>query len=283
MTMKQFVQAAALISMAFTTVAEASLTLLPAGPMLGSHVGNLVTNGSFETANPNIGTVYWATGTSGTPFMVPPGWTSSGPLANYAQWGTSTLGPATIVGSDVIPHGTKALYFGNGQGATVTPFPIFNSTGEVTFSFPPTINTSIGAPVVLSQTVNTPATPAPSYLLSFWVSGENAATGSAADGLFGLRVTNTQPGDPTRYFVVPGSFLNTFGASERFEFIFTPTNPLLPVTIEFYNWGHFNLFGGTSELVLDDVIINPLVPEPATLMVCAAFVPVMLRRTRRAF
>jgi hypothetical protein len=260
--------------------ARASLTLLPAGPMLGSHVGNLVTNGSFETANPNIGTVYWATGTSGTPFAVPPGWTSSGVVSNYAQWGTSTLGPATIVGSDVLPHGTKALYFGNGQGAVATPLPTFNPSGEVTFSSAPTITTSIGGPVILTQSVNTPGTPAPSYLLSFWVSGENALLGSAADGLFGLRVTNTQPGNPMRYFVVPGSAGGPFGASKRFEFTFTPTNPLLPVSLEFYNWGHFSFSGGTSELVLDDVIVNPIyVPEPTTLL--AGVASAMLLGTRR--
>lgn len=261
-------------------VAQASLTLLPAGPMIGSHVGNLVTTGSFETAGTNIGSVYWATGTSGTPFMVPPGWTSSGVSSNYAQWGTTALGPARTFGSAPLPHGTKALYFGNGQGATTTVLPTFNPSGEVTFSSPPTISTSIGAPVILSQTVNTPASPAPSYVLSFWVSGENASIGSAADGLFGLRVTNTQSGDPMRYFVVPGSSAGPFGDQMRFEFNFVPLNPLLPVTLEFHNWGHFSFGGGTSELVLDDVIVNPLVPEPTSLLLMGAFVPALARKRR---
>jgi hypothetical protein len=272
------IQAAVCTASAVT--AQASLTLLPAGPMIGSHVGNLVTGGSFETAGTNIGSVYWATGTSGTPFAVPPGWTSSGVTSNYAQWGTTSLTPPSIVGSAAFPHGTKGLYFGNGQGATTTVLPTYNTSGEVTFSSTPTISTSIGGPVVLSQTVNTPATPAPAYVLSFWVSGENAATGSAADGLFGLRVTNTQSGDPMRYFVVPGSFAGPFGDQKRFEFNFVPLNPLLPVTLEFYNWGHFNFSGGTSELVLDDVIVNPLVPEPASFATLSAIAAVLGRRRR---
>lgn len=272
------IQAAVCAGTAVT--AQASLTLLPAGPMIGSHVGNLVTGGSFEMGGANIGSVYWAFGTSGAPFMVPPGWTSSGVSSNYAQWGTSSLTPPSIVGSAPFPHGTKGLYFGNGQGATTTVLPTFNPSGEVTFSSTPTISTSIGGPVVLSQTVNTPASPAPSYVLSFWVSGENAATGSAADGLFGLRVTNTQSGDPMRYFVVPGSLAGPFGNQKRFEFNFVPLNPLLPVTLEFYNWGHFNFSGGTTELVLDDVIVNPLVPEPTSLLLMGAFVPALARKRR---
>ena len=59
-----------------------------------------------------------------------------------------------------------------------------------------------------------------------------------------------------------------FGVSHLYEFSFTPLNPLLPVDINFINWGHFDLsaYGGsnfTTELVLDDVIINA-VPEPGT-------------------
>src|SRR4029079_5023854 len=56
----------------------ASLTL---GSGLGTtHAGNLVTNGSFENGAPADGTsnwTYWATGTSHTPLLVPPGRASS--------------------------------------------------------------------------------------------------------------------------------------------------------------------------------------------------------------
>jgi len=49
--------------------------------------------------------------------------------------------------------------------------------------------------------------------------------------------------------------------------VMTPLNPSLPIDVEFYNWGHVDLsmFGGpaTTELVLDDVIVNAI-PEPST-------------------
>lgn len=244
--------------------AHASLNLLPLGPQLGTHVGNLVSGGSFEAGPPNA-VVYWATGTSGTPLVVPPGWTSSGGPINYARWGHDSLVPLNIANSAVIPDGVKALYFGNAQGGQVNVAPIFNPSGEVTFASTPTVSTSVGAPVILSQTIPTHLTPAPSYLLSFWVSGEAAYFGANPyDGIFGMRLTNTQAGDPMRYFAVPAGG-GLYGDQLRLEFDFTPLNPALPVTVEFYNWGHFNLGpfggGGTTELVLDDVIVNPL-PSP---------------------
>ena len=88
--------------------AHASLNLLPLGPQLGTHVGNLVSGGSFEAGPPNA-VVYWATGTSGTPLVVPPGWTSSGGPINYARWGHDSLVPLNIANSAVIPDGVKAL------------------------------------------------------------------------------------------------------------------------------------------------------------------------------
>ena len=61
-----------------------------------------------------------------------------------------------------------------------------------------------------------------------------------------------------------------------------------PVTIEFWNWGHFDLsmHGGmafTSELVLDDVMINAM-PEPASiiLLALAAAAPLTRRRIARS-
>ncbi len=247
--------------------AFASLNLLPPGPQIGTHAGNLVTGGSFEAGPPGA-VVAWATGTTLTPFAVPPGWTSSGVAFNYARWGHDSVSPLNIANSAVIPDGVKALYFGNGQGASVNMPPTFNPDGEVTFPGAPTVVTSIGAPVILSQTVNTHLTPAPSYVLSFWVSGENAYYGGAADGMFGLRLTNTQAGDPTRYFAVPAGGSSVYGDQKRFEFSFTPLNPSLPVTVEFINWGHFSFNGGTTELVLDDVIVNP-VPTPGAMGVLA--------------
>ncbi len=255
----------AAILAALASSSFAGLTLLPAGPQIGTHAGNLVATGSFEAGPPGA-VVLWATGTSGTPYVPIPNWTSSGVAANYARWGHDSVAPLNIAGSADIPDGVKALYFGNGQGAHVNVAPNFQSDGEVTFATAPIVTTSIGAPVTLAQTINTHLSVAPSYILSFWVSGEGASGGGAYDGIFGLRVTNTQLGDPMRYFTVPaGGALTTIGDQRRFEFSFTPINPAAPVSIEFYNWGHFNLgpfgLGGTTELVLDDVIVNP-VPAP---------------------
>lgn len=273
----------AAILAAAASSASASLTLLT-GPQIGTHVGNLVTGGSFE-AGPPGGVAFWATGTTLTPQITPPGWTGTGGPINYARWGNDGTLPLNIANSAAIPDGVKALYFGNAQGGMVNVAPIFNPDGEVTFASPPTVGTSVGAPVVLSQTVATHLTPSPSYILSFWASGEGAMFGGAYDGIFGLRVTNTQVGDPIRYFAVPaGPGLGAYGDQKRYEFSFTPLNPLAPVTLEFINWGHFNLgpfgLGGTTELVLDDVIINP-VPTPGGLALLGAGSLVVARRRRR--
>lgn len=252
--------------------AWAGMTLLPIGPMLGSHSGNLVVNGSFEVGAPPPGPpfyTFWGTGTTNVPFAVPVGWTSSGAPANYAIWGADgTVPPAGLRNSDTLPHGEAAMYFGNGGTAVDLP-PTFLATREVVFPGSPTFTPGFGSPVVLKQSVPTHLSPAPAYLLSFWVSGEHAAVTMmpGRQGIFGLRVTNVLAGDPIQYFAVPDSPFGMFGASTRYEFILTPLNPSLPIDLEFYNWGHVDLspFGGplTTELVLDDVIVNP-VPEPST-------------------
>ncbi len=251
--------------------AQASLTL---GTGLGTtHAGNLVTNGSFETGAPPFGisnTLYWASGTALLPFAVPTGWTSSGTSSSYAYWGSDTI-PQTINGSDTFADGNAALYFGNGAPVFVTQAPTFNPNGTVTFPSPPSFtNNFSSAPVILSQTINTPAAPAPSYNLSFWVSGEGAVSGQnfTERGIFGLQVTNVLAGDPIQWLAVPNGSVNTFGVSHLYEFNFTPLNTSLPVQINFINWGHFDLsFYGmsnfTTELIMDDVIINA-VPEPAS-------------------
>ena len=277
--------------------ARASLTLLPSGPMLGMHAGNLVTNGSFEFRNaggaPGPGatgsSVFWATGTAATPFAVPYGWSSSGGTNTYANWGGNLGMPVTFHGSAPLPDGLNAMYFGNGQGATTSLAPTFHPSGEVTFAGTPILQPPGGAfPVecTLSQTVFTNLSPAPSYLLSFWVSGEGAfpgGVGPANDGIFGLRVTNTAAGDPIRYFAVPGSS-GLYGSQLRLEFSFVPLNPSLPVTLEFINWGHFNLspFGGTgtTELILDDVIVNPVPAPGASTAALLAFGVACSRRRR---
>ena len=103
-------------------------------------------------------------------------------------------------------------------------------------------------------------------------------------------MTNVLPGDPIQYLTVPNGVGNSFGVSHLYEYTFTPLNPLLPVDINFINWGHLDLtaYGGsnfTTELVLDDVIINA-VPEPGTLVLAVlGFLPLSYyawRRRRRA-
>ncbi len=263
------VSAAVLLAASAASPAIASLTLL-SGPQQGTHLGNLVTNGSFEfgtnapTDGPGpIDRRFWATGTSLTPFSLPTGWSSSGNASTYASWGNDGAGPNyTTQQSAILPDGRLGMYFGNGSGVSSNMPPTFHPNGRVTFPGTPTFVPPLGAPAVLSQSVPTDTNVAPSYILSFWASGEFSGGGTFADGIFGLRVTNTIPGDPYQYFAVPGGLTG----SRRYEFSFTPLVPTLPVTVEFTNWGHFDLtpFGGpgfTTELVLDDVMVNT-VPAP---------------------
>lgn len=253
--------AVAMVSVA--TAAQASMTLL-SGPPVGTHVGNLVTNGSFEIGAPAPGSAnyrLWATGTmlSGA-FGVPGGWSSSGQTNSYAYWGSDFAGgPYVLRSSGVLPDGVVGMYFGNAISG-VSPAPTPHPDGTFTFSSTPTFTPAYGGPVRLWQSVPTHLTPAASYVLSFWASSEGAFSGTTP-GLFGLKVTNVITGDPITYLRSPGL------GGKRYEFSFVPLNPLAPVTVEFINWGHIDLspYGGglTSELVMDDVIVNA-VPEPAS-------------------
>jgi hypothetical protein len=270
--------------------ALASLTLLPSGPQQGvNNVNNLVTNGSFEQGapSPDGSNYFWATGTTQgmNPFAVPPGWTSQGQSNTYAYWGNDGPGPARLSLSDKLPDGRNALYFGNAT-TTVDQTPTFNPNGTISFPGTPTFTPLFGGPCTLKQTIPTHTNIAPAYLLSFWASGE-AVLNAIGDGLFGLRVTNVLPGDPIQFLTTPGG-ASALGGSIRYEFQFTPINPLAPVDIEFINWGHLALPGEGSlgnglfrtELVLDDVIVNPIIPAPsaATLFALAGLAA---RRRRR--
>ena len=257
--------------------ANAALTLTTG---LGTtHANNIVLNGSFENgARPDgtANTVYWATGTKLGPAVVPPNWTSSGDPASYALWGNDATLPQSIQGSDGLPDRRAALYFGNGRPVFSDQQPTFNPDGTVSFVAPPNFTSFYApTPVKLTQSINTPAFPAPVYNFSFWVSGEGTVTGQnfSERGIFGLQVTNVLPSDPVLLLTVPNGSFNSFGVSHLYEFTFSPLNTSMPVKINFINWGHFDLsaYGMsnfTTELVLDDVIINP-VPEPATWVLLA--------------
>src|ERR1051325_2611082 len=86
--------------------AGASLALL-SGRQQGSHTGNLVVNGSFETGAPapNAFGQFWATGTVNAPFGVPGGWTSAGGTSNYAMWYSTGSGPYKTNNSADLPDG----------------------------------------------------------------------------------------------------------------------------------------------------------------------------------
>jgi len=279
--------AALLCVVASSGAAAGQLTLLPSGPQLGTHVGNLVTNGSFETGGPAPGILHWATGTSLTPFGVPTGWTSSGAALTYANWGGSAAsGPSSVATSVTLPDGQNGMYFGNGAPNFVSQPPTYLATREVTFPSTPSFSMAHGQACVLTQTVPTHLNLAPSYLLSFWVTGEGSGLGPGnpiGDGFFGLRVSNTAAGNPMRYFQIPVGSASPLGASVRYEFSMVPLNPLLPITIEFTNWGHMDLtaYGrsGTTEIVLDDVIVNA-VPGPGSAAVLGVGILALNRRRR---
>jgi len=82
----------------------------------------------------------------------------------------------------------------------------------------------------------------------------------------GFRMTNVPASDPIQHLGIPSGFGGI--ASRLYAYGFVPLNQTLPVTIEFINWGRVTSIGGLSsgirsELVLDDVIINPIVTPGA--------------------
>ena len=82
--------------------------------LTGNRSANLILNGSFEAdAGFAANGSSWATGTSFSPTMSLNSWTASGQSGSYAFWGNDGLGG--INGSDSLPHGSNALYFGAGH------------------------------------------------------------------------------------------------------------------------------------------------------------------------
>ncbi len=256
-----------LLTIIFAGSARAA-TLVPIGPLNLSHGSNVIQNGSFED-HPDGGVTahYWATGTSGTPFASPANWVTNGAAPNYALWGNTALGGIGI-NTPALPDGKSALYFGNQLLSAISETPTFNANGTVSFTSTPVIVPAIGysPPVTLSQTL-TGLTPNATYGLSFWASGENAGDGQGFnhDGIFALDVS----GYNTTYLAAPSGY-SGLGQSHVYNFAFVPTSST--ATITFTNWGHpmsatvgWTLGGFATELVLDDVIVNPI-PEPNSLV-----------------
>lgn len=268
--------AALFLVLAAATLSSATILSISSGnATLGNHGSNLITNGSFEADYglfPNLS--YWATGTSLSPTIALTGWNASGQVGSYALWGNST--PGTLEGSDTIPDGQMALYFGGGIMGPPSVTPTYQANGIVTFASTPTFFPKPStAPVKLSQTVSG-LNVSQTYLLDFWASGEDATGGQFTQpGFFGLDIT----GEATNYFMAP---INTssVGASVRYYTYFKPSAST--VTLTWTNWGHyFDAAGSHSELVMDDVILNA-VPEPCTMFALGGAALALLRRKRKA-
>jgi hypothetical protein len=150
------------------------------------------------------------------------------------------------------------VYFGNSFNTAGVPVSSIGANGVITFTGTPTF-AGRPAPVTLSQTVAGLSTTTP-YRLEFFTSGESNTSGFTGTGLFGLDIT----GESTTYLLLPSSS-NAFGASERYYVDFVPSSPV--ITIKFSNWGHITDMGGgtATELVLDDVILNAVIPEPTSI------------------
>ena len=265
---------AILCSLGATAIAQASIVSISSGDaLLGNRPSNLLLNGSFEAdAGTAANQSYWATGTTLTPSMSLTDWTASGGPQSYAYWGN--MGP-TLAGSDTIPHGENALYFGASIMLPLAFDPVFAADGQVSFTGNPNIQPKPGiGPVTLSQTVSGLST-TQHYLLDFWASGENASFASWGDGFFGLDIT----GESQILLAAPGGQTG-LGASQRYYVVFQPTAST--VTLTWTNWGHFiDSFGGFhSELAMDDAILNP-VPEPTSLILFGGPVVLGLLRRRR--
>ena len=252
---------------AFCCNVAATLVISTSTSAVGTHTGNLITNGSFETrfaGDPGIATnVNWSgiPGVGGHIGLVQgsgavygiPGWSqSSGPGA-YGIWGS-----AAARGGAACNDGIACLYFGS-WFTTPTVAPQFNNDGTVTFASNPTFNNSsplITIPTTLTQII-AGLVVGDQYLLDFWTSGEDNTTSRTLPGVFGLSI-----GSDSAYLTAPSSSSIFGSASIRYNVKFTATST--SEVLSFTNWGHVTT--SSTELILDDVIVNHLnqVPEPAT-------------------
>ncbi|MBS1717989.1 MAG: PEP-CTERM sorting domain-containing protein [Armatimonadetes bacterium] len=271
-----------LACLALATGASASILSIQSGDTLvGNHGSNLITNGSFEADDPAQANLsYWATGTANTPYFNLTGWQSSGGSSNYALWGHDT-GPG-LEGSAPLADGNDGLYFGAGIMAITSGVPVFHPDGTITFGSTPVFQPKpTFGPVSLFQTLNGLNT-SQTYLLDFWVSGEDASFTTSqfsGDGIFEFNMT----GESSMYFAAP-SGSSGLGTSQRYQVYFKPSAS--SVTFDWVNYGHWaSPTGLRTEIVLDDVIVNTYngtVPEPTSMAALALGVGAICRRRRQA-
>jgi MYXO-CTERM domain-containing protein len=231
--------------------------------LVGDRATNLIQNGSFEEDHPPGASTFFATGTLLGAATAPTGWTSQGGTENYSVWET---GVQRVAASDRLPDGTSGLYFGNWIVEATSATPTFHVDGRVTFAAAPQLTFRAGyQPATrIAQTVGG-LSPSRVYRLSFWVSGEDAATAEYAhDGVMAVDVGEA------RLFVAIPSGRSALGASQRYVVDFVP--PAAAVTLAFVNVGHLHpeddpdvptkgwRLPRTPELVLDDVILNDVGP-----------------------
>jgi hypothetical protein len=221
-------------------------------------INNLLLNGSFENNN----CIPWPSSDSFCP-------NSSNYACDIADWtcagGNATYSYIFDATSTVIPDGAKSAYFGNSfckvcSQISNDTFCLANLSCSVTGipSGYPMNDPAYGGPngVSLQQTV-TGLIPGNTYILEFWVGGEEFGFFQgegvfAVDVGFGdtlLRCPATGPIDTGRIYIV--------------EFNATSTSH----PIKFTNWGH--ICDNCTELVLDNVRLYTLAELSPDVPFCA--------------
>ena len=223
------------------------------------------------------------------PIAQPDGWAiSGGGTETYGRWGNNynsiTNGMVTVpiagqAWSSTEIDGERSVYLGNETPLEISEIPEFMSNGEVVFTSPPTITLKpeYGPdPMTITQTV-TGLIPDGVYRISFWVSGEWGNEGfatslfgtTAGDGIIGVQLQ----GYELLYLAVPAGNSaeppgapHVFGTEEAHTYTLEFTATDTEMDISFMNWGHFDSLsdtigwdrGPSTELIMDDVIINPI-------------------------